>query len=177
MYMVSVTLCLVVFLTLIVWRLVFAGLQRRPLMREMAVPQRRNNNFLDLEVVVAIAGNRFINNSHAVDLFERKSRAKTYLRRIVALTGATQTSRGYVLEVGKTRFFVRDGYVGRQRDASGSKSGYERTCFSLPYNSMPKAEQIATALLELRNNPALFDRWAAQDGAYKANGQGFRCVH
>ena len=175
MYMVSVILSLIVLLTLIVWRLVFAGLQRRPLMREMAGPQQRNNNFLDLEAVVAIAGNRFVNTSHGVDLFERKNRTKTYLRRIVALTGATQTSRGYVLEVGKTRFFVRDGYVGRQRDASEPKRGYERTCFSLPYNSMPKAEQIATALLQLKNNPALFDRWAAQCGAYKADGQGFRC--
>src|SRR5260370_7346205 len=38
---------------------------------------------------------------------------------------------------------------------------------------MPKAEQIATALLQLRNNPALFDRWAAQSGAFKADGQVF----
>ena len=164
----------IVLLTLIVWRLGFASRQRRP--REMAVPQRRNNNVLDLEAVLAIAGNRFVNNSHAMDRFERRSRAKTYLRRIVALTGATQTSQGYVLDVGTTRFFVRDGYVERQRDASDPKCGYERTCFSLPYNRMPKEEQIATALLQLRNNPALFDRWAEQSGAYKADGQGFHCA-
>jgi hypothetical protein len=39
---------------------------------------------------------------------------------------------------------------------------------------MPKAEQIATALLQLRNNPALFDRWAYQCGlSFKADGQVF----
>ena len=172
-YVLSVTLALIVLLTLIVWRLVFASLQRRPFMREMAVPQRRNNNLLDLEAALAIAGNRFVNNSHAVDRFERRNRTITYLRRIVALTGATQTSQGYVLAVGTTRFCVRDGYVERQRDASDPKCGCERTCFSLPYNSMSQAEQIATALLQLRNNPALFDRWAAQCGAYKADGQVF----
>jgi len=42
---------------------------------------------------------------------------------------------------------------------------------------MPKAEQIAAALLKLRNNPALFDRWARQrDLAFKADGQVFDLV-
>ena len=173
-YVPSVTLALIVLLTLIVWRLVFASLQRRPFMRGMAVPRRRNNNVVDLEAVFAIGGNRFVNNSHAVDRFERRNCAKTYLRRIVALTGATQTSQGYVLDVSTTRFIVCDGYVERQRDASDPKCGYERTCFSLAYNRMPKEEQIATALLQLRNNPALFDRWAAQSGASKADGKPFR---
>jgi hypothetical protein len=39
---------------------------------------------------------------------------------------------------------------------------------------MPKSEHIATALLQLKNNPALFDGWAAQNGvAFKADGQVF----
>jgi hypothetical protein len=39
---------------------------------------------------------------------------------------------------------------------------------------MPKAEQIATVLLQLKNNPALFDRWAVQNGvAFKADSQVF----
>jgi hypothetical protein len=42
---------------------------------------------------------------------------------------------------------------------------------------MPKAEQIATALLQLKNNPALFDGWAAQNClAFKADGQVFTRV-
>ena len=157
------------------WRLVF-GLQRRQAMREAAAPQRRINSFLDLGAVAATAGDRFVNNSNGGDLFKRKERAKTYLRRIVALTGATQTGNGYILDVGRTRFRVRDGYVGRLRDLSNPKCEYEETCFSLPYNRMPSAAQIATALLQLKSNPALFERWAAQCGAYKADGQGFCCA-
>jgi hypothetical protein len=38
---------------------------------------------------------------------------------------------------------------------------------------MSKAKQIATVLLQLTNNPALFDKWAAQSGAYKSDGQVF----
>ena len=171
--MVSVTLSLIVFFTLIMWRLVFAGLQRKPLMRETGVPQRQNNAFLDLEAVVAIAGNRCVNNSHRVEPVAREDRAKTYLRRIVALAGATQTGNSYVLEVGTTRFRVRDRYVGRLMDVSDPKCAYEETCFYLPYKDIPKREQIASALLQLKNNPALFDRWAAQSGAFKADGQGF----
>ena len=145
-------------------------------MREAAAPQRRDNNFVDLAAVVAIAGDRFVNNSYGGDFSERKDRAKAYLRRIAALTGATQAGNSYILDVGRTRFRVRDGYVGRLRDLSNPKCEYEETCFSLPYNRMPSAAQIATALLQLKNNPALFDRWAAQCGAYKANGQGFSCA-
>jgi hypothetical protein len=39
-----------------------------------------------------------------------EERAEIYLRRIVALTGATQMGEGYVLNVGKTRFHVRPRY-------------------------------------------------------------------
>jgi hypothetical protein len=174
--MVSVNPSLIAFLALIVWRFVFDGLLRGPWVREIAASRRRENNLLHRVGMTVIVDNRFENGSQPLDLFEQQDRAKLYLRRIIALTGATQTSHGYVLDVGTARFFVCDGYVGRQRDVSNPKCEYEKTCFCLPYNSMPKAEQIATALLQLRNNPALFDRWAAQAGAYKADGQGFRCA-
>ena len=171
--MVSVTPCLTVLLTLIVWRLVFAGLQRKLLMRETEVPQRQNHTSLDFEAVIAIARNRFVNNSHGMEPVAGEDRAKTYLRRIVALTGATQTGNNYVLEVGTTRFQVRGRYVGRLMDVRDPKCRYEETCFCLPHKDMPKSEQIASALLQLKNNPALFERWAAQSGAFKADGQGF----
>jgi hypothetical protein len=174
MTLVVVTLALIFLITLIVWRLVFAALQRRPLMMsESSAPQRQNNGFMDLEAVVALAGNRFNNNSSSVGLHTREDRAKAYLRRIVALTGATQTGNAYVLDVGNTSFHVRDGYVSRLKDVRDPKCTHERTCFSVPYKDMPKKEQIASALLQLRSNPALFDRWAAQIGALKADGQGF----
>jgi hypothetical protein len=39
---------------------------------------------------------------------------------------------------------------------------------------MPREEEIATVLLQLANNPALFDKWAVQNGlAFKADGQLF----
>jgi hypothetical protein len=39
---------------------------------------------------------------------------------------------------------------------------------------MPRAEEIATALLQLANNPALFDKWAVRNGLpLKADGQVF----
>ena len=42
------------------------------------------------------------------------------------------------------------------------------------HKGMPKEEEIATALLELANNPTLFDKWAVQNGlAFKADGQVF----
>jgi hypothetical protein len=101
-------------------------------------------------------------------------RAKTYLCRIVALTGATQMGNGYVLDVGKMRFHVRDRYVRRLRDMTDPECAYEETCFYPVHKGMPKAEEIATALLQLTNNPALFDKWAVQNGlAFKADGQVF----
>jgi hypothetical protein len=38
---------------------------------------------------------------------------------------------------------------------------------------MPKSEHIAAALLQLKNKPVLFDKWAAQSGAFKPDGQAF----
>ena len=161
--MVCVTFSLITFLVLIVWRFVFAGLQRGPLMREMAASQRRENNPLDRGGIAVIAG-----GSHGVDdPFERKDRAKTYLRRIVTLTGAKQMGTGYLLDVGTIRFHVRDRYVRRMRDVTDPKCAYEETCFYSTHKEMPKCEHIATALLQLKNKPALFDRWAAQRGAFK----------
>ena len=168
-------------LALMVWRFVFAGPHRRPRVRAIARWQRRHSNLLaeglhisELGGVAVIVGNRFENSSDDLDRLDRKNRAKIYLRRIVALTGATQMRNGYVLRVGTTRFHVRDRYVRRLRDLTDPKSAYEETCFYPVHKDMPKAEGIATALLQLMNNPALFEKWAARSGAFKADGQAFR---
>jgi hypothetical protein len=124
--------------------------------------------------VAAIAGNRFENSSDSPDPIDRTDCAIVYLRRVVALTGATQMCDEYVLDVGTTRFHVRNGYIRRLRVAADPKSAYEETCFYPVHNGMPKAEEIATALLQLANNPALFDKWAVRNGlAFKADGQVF----
>jgi len=171
---------MIAFPALIVWKFVIAGLQRRLLVRAIAPPQQRHNNVLeeadhisDPGGVAVITGHLFENSSDGLDSLDRKDDAKTYLHRIVALTGATQVGNRYVLDVGTTRFHVRDRYVGRMRDVTDPKCVYEETCFYSAHREMPKSEHIATALLQLANNPALFDKWAAQSGAFKADGQAF----
>jgi len=168
--MVTVTVPLVAFLALIAWRFAFAMLQGRPVAREIGDPRRRGNNLSDRVGLAVIVGDPFELGAQGVDLFEREDRAKAYLRRIVALTGAVQIDNNYVLEIGTSRFHVRDRYVRRLQGVRDPKCEYEETCFCLPYTRVPTAEQIATALLALANNPALFYRWSAQIGAVKADG-------
>jgi hypothetical protein len=174
-------LSMIAFLALMVWRMLFTDLRRRPFVRENAAPQPQNNNFLrqglnilERTGMAVIAGDNFESSSDGADPLDRKDRERTYLRRIVALTGATQMDDAYVLDVGKMRFHVRDRYVSRLRDVTDPECAYEETCFYPVHKGMPKAEEIATALLQLTNNPALFDKWAVQNGlAFKADGQVF----
>jgi hypothetical protein len=97
-------------------------------------------------------------------------RAAEYLERIAALTGAKQGDDGtYHLTVGSMRFLVDYKFVRviSHRD--------ETTCFSVvAYPDIPRAEVIASALLQLKNNPRLFDKWRQRQGdTFKANGQMF----
>ena len=80
----------------------------------------------------------------------------------------------YVLDVGKMQFHVRHRYVKRLRDTADPDCALEETCFYPVHKGMPKAEEIATALLLLTNNPGLFDKCATQSGAFRADGQAFR---
>ncbi len=173
------------FLALMLWRSVFAVLHRRPLLREIAAPHRHYDNALEQRLLIlaracagVIAENGFDAVPDGVCLSDGRSRAKTYLRRVAALTGATQTDNRYVLDVGKTRFYVRDRYVWRLRDSTNPECGYDETCFYSVHKGMPSEEEIATVLLQLKNNPALFDKWVIQNGlAFKADGQVFtRCA-
>jgi len=51
----------------------------------------------------------------------------------------------------------------------------ESTCFSVVvYPDIPRAEMVASALLQLKNNPRLFEKWRERQGdAFKANGEIF----
>lgn len=174
-------LSVIAFLALVVWRFVFAGPHRRPLVRAIAPRQRHPNRLLaqvlhisELGRVAVIADVPLENSANELDRLDRKDRATTYLRRIAALTGATQIDDAYVLDVGKMRFHVGHRYVRRLRDTTDPGCAYEETCFYPAHKGMPKAEEIASALLQLVNNPVLFDRWAAQRGAFRADGQAFR---
>jgi hypothetical protein len=173
-------LSVIAFCALVVWRLVFAGPRRRPLVRAIALRHQRHSNLAaevlhisELGGVAVIADGPPENSADDLDRLDRKGRAKRYLQRIAALTGATQSDDAYVLDVDKTRFHVSHRYVKRLRDATDPGCAYEETCFYPMHKGMPKAEEIATALLQLKNNPALFDSWAAQNGPFKADGQAF----
>jgi hypothetical protein len=176
-----IILFVIALLALIVSTFMFAPLRRRPSVRAIAPQQRRHNSLLedgprisDLGGVAITAGDRFENSSRGVHQLDREDRAKSYLRRIAALTCATQMDDAYVLDVGTMRFQVRDRYVTRLRDIADPGCASEETCFYLVYKGMPKEEEIATALLQLASNPALFDKWAGQnERAIKADGQVF----
>jgi hypothetical protein len=176
----NVILVVVMILALMVWRSAFAVLRRRRVLRKTTEPHPHYDNalqrrFLILEQACAgvIAENGFDPCSDEICLSDRRSRAKTYLRRTIALTGAGRMDNGYILDAGSARFHVRDRYVRRLRDSTDPQCGYEETCFYCVHKGMPREEEIATVLLQLRNNSALFDRCAAQCGAYKADGQVF----
>ena len=174
------TVSLVAFFALIFLGLVFTSLRRRPLARGIAASQPQHKTFLRLVLNLERAGmpvitsNRLGNGSAELGAFDRKDSARTYLARVVALTGATQMGNAYDLTVGKTRFHVRYRYVRRLRDVTDPQGVYEETCFYPAKTEMPRSEHIATALLQLKNKPELFDKWAARSGAFKADGQAFR---
>jgi hypothetical protein len=175
--MVRVALSLIPFLAVTLRRFVFTGRGREWLDGEIDAPRPRQNGPLELglylldPVDLTLVAGELENRADGAD---RKYRAQRYLRRIVALTGATRMGCGYALQVGTTRFHVCDRYVRRMQEVANPKCAYEETCFYPAHEEMPKAEQIATALLQLKNNPALFDGWVAQNHvAFKADGQVF----
>jgi hypothetical protein len=98
-------------------------------------------------------------------------RAAEYLKRVAALTGAEQV-RGdcYWLRAGRRNFLVDYESVRVVSDRVKS------TCFSVATDpDMPSAEVVASALLQLKNNPGLFKKWRKQQGsAFKANGKMFK---
>ena len=122
----------------------------------------------------AVARPRGRSNSRLVGILLIGAAVVQRDRELAALTGATQMDDAYIVDVGKMQFRVGYRYVRRLRDVTDPECAYEETCFYPVHKGMPKAEEIATALLQLTNNPALFDKWAVQNGlAFKADGQVF----
>src|SRR5260370_27487411 len=106
------------------------------------------------------------NSADDLDRLDRKDPAKRYLGRIAALTGASQMEDAYVPDVGKMRFHVRHRYVRRLRDTTDTECAFEETWFYPVHKGMPKAEEIATALRQLTNNPGLSDACTAPSATY-----------
>ena len=97
--------------------------------------------------------------------------ATKYLKRIAALTGAKQVcGESYRLTAGRMHFLVDSKFVRVISPRS------ESTCFSVAADpDMPSAEVVASALLQLKNNARLFEKWRELQGyAFKANGKMFR---
>ena len=98
-------------------------------------------------------------------------RAAEYVKRVAALTGAEQVcGDSYWLRAGRREFLVDNKFV-RVISHRGKS-----TCFSVATDpDMPTAEVVASALLQLKNNPTLFKKWRKRRGyAFKANGKMFR---
>ena len=98
-------------------------------------------------------------------------RATKYLKRIAALTGAKQVhGDSYRLTAGRMHFLVDSKFVCNISPRS------ESTCFSVAADpDMPSAEVVASALLQLKSNPRLFEKWTELRGyTFKANGTMFR---
>jgi hypothetical protein len=100
--------------------------------------------------------------------------AAEYLKRVAALTGAEQVcDDSYWLRAGRRNFLVDYKFVRVISDHGKS------TCFSVAADpDMPSAEVVASALLQLKNNPRLFKKWRKQRGyTFKANGKMFRDIY
>ncbi len=98
-------------------------------------------------------------------------RATKYLKRIAALTGAKQVcGESYCLTAGRRHFLVDSKFVRVISPRS------ESTCFSVAaVPDMPSAEVVASALLQLKNNARLFEKWSDWPAhTFKANGKMFR---
>jgi hypothetical protein len=101
----------------------------------------------------------------------RAQRAAGYLQRVAALTGAKEDDDGtYHLTAGGRHFLVDAKFVRVISPRS------ESTCFSVAADlDMPSAEVVASALLQLKNNARLFEKWRDWPAhSFKANGKLFR---
>jgi len=100
--------------------------------------------------------------------------ATKYLKRIAALTGAKQVcGESYRLTTGRMHFLVDSKFVRVMSPRS------ESTCFSVAADpDMPSAEVVASALLQLKNNARLFEKWREWPAhTFKANGKMFRDIY
>jgi hypothetical protein len=107
----------------------------------------------------------------AQNLCNPSERAARYLKRIVALTGAKHVQgNSYMLAVARKHFLVNSKFVHLL-----SRRG-KSTCFSLVADlDTPGVEIVASALLQLKNNPKLFKKWRKRPGCpFKPNGKFFR---
>src|SRR5215472_1648138 len=97
-------------------------------------------------------------------------RAADYLKRIAMLTGAKRVFGDCYLVAAAGRRFLVDHKFVRAVSCRGRS-----TCFSVAtVPDMPREEVVASALLQLKNNPKLFKKWRKRHGyIFKADGTPF----
>ena len=140
-------------LALLRWRLTLAGgLRRRDLAQAEArrgrIPRVRLNGAFSFGLHGVAPGGLSLFGDHPLGggpvspRVTKEQRAEAFLRRILALTGATKADGAYILNVGKIQFQLRDRFIRRLQNPQDPKSPYEETCFYLVHNGMPKVEEI-----------------------------------
>ena len=173
-YLSLLYLALIILVAVIVLGVCVTDPERKTL-RQIASARYPHNNLFGRRFWTAVvARRRFENRVDHIAPMCPKDRAETYLRRIAVLTGATQVGSYYVLNVGQAQFYVRDRYVRRVPTTKNRTAERGETCFYPSHQDIPAVEKIATALLQLKDNPALFDKWAAQSGLFRADGELFK---
>src|SRR5207245_7393343 len=129
---------------LLKWRLTLAGLRRRDLAQAGTLRGRVNEAFnpYGLHVLspggLSLFGGNPLREGRVSSHVTKEQRAEAFLRRILALTGATKVDNTYVLNVGKVQFQVRDRFIRRLQTPKDPNSPYEETCFYLVHNGMIK---------------------------------------
>jgi hypothetical protein len=133
---------------------VFVGSQRL-LFGEIILPERPQQNRL-----VWGFFNYFENNCPE----NVRNQAQSYLLRVVALTNAIEVGDGCYRLYACTRVQAHsmcaiDMSLGFEKGKTPNPVT-SRRAFFVPKQLMPSAEKIAIALLMLKNDPTLFDKWA-----------------
>jgi hypothetical protein len=67
------------------------------------------------------------------------------------------------IAINQCEYYISAGLVSKVKPHAG---GRQRTCYFVWQQKLPYAEVVASALLLLKNDPAIFDRWATHDGPY-----------
>ncbi len=92
------------------------------------------------------------------EVSEAEQKAVWNLKQIAKLVGAEIHPEGALLRIGKDEFLVQVGNVRRMRRDGSFMGTVAFTCFMMQVR-VPHPEYIASALLLLKHDPEIFDKW------------------
>ena len=98
---------------------------------------------------------------------ESNIKARDHLLHLVKVTGAQVENLNNPFNQPRVHLIVegKEFIIGYGRVERAGKFGMATTCDTVQ-GGMPPFEEIASALLLLKHDPTIFDRWAKQDGFY-----------